>query len=78
MADNDRNPSIGAWGGRAVGSFANLLGYDDRLSGSSDISEGLREYTIQYELPIFYWDTRLGFHYRNTSTEVVDDDFDEL
>ncbi len=38
VSDNDRNPSIGAWGGRAVGSFADLLGYDDRLSGSVDIS----------------------------------------
>jgi hemolysin activation/secretion protein len=78
VSDNDRNPSIGAWGGRSEGSFSNLLGYDDQISGSVDISEGLREYAIQYNLPLFSWDTRLGFHYRNTSTEVVDDDFDEL
>jgi hemolysin activation/secretion protein len=78
VSDNDRNPSIGAWGGRAEGSFSNLLGYDDQVSGSVDLSEGLREYAIQYNLPLFSWDTRLGFHYRYTDIEVVDDDFDDL
>ena len=78
VSDNDRSPSIGAWGGRAVGSFANLLGYDDRLSGSAGISEGLREYAIRYDLPLFSWDTRLGFHYRYTDTEVVDEDLTVL
>jgi hemolysin activation/secretion protein len=53
VSDNDRNPSIGAWGGRAEGSFSNLLGYDDQVSGSVDLSEGLREYAIQYNLPLW-------------------------
>jgi hemolysin activation/secretion protein len=76
--DNDRNPAIGTWGGRAIGSFSNLIGYDDRLSGWFDGSEGLREYALAYEVPLVAYDTRLGVHYRRTETEVVEDDFEDL
>jgi hemolysin activation/secretion protein len=73
-----RSPSVGGIGGRFTPSFANLLGLGDVLKGNFDITEGLWEYDLSYELPLNSYDTRLALRFRDTDSDVVENPFDAL
>jgi hemolysin activation/secretion protein len=75
---NHHSPSIGEMGGEGWLSLVNLLGAGDVWTGHADLSEGLRDLGASVELPVTPWDTRLGFRFRDTHTEIVERPFEDL
>ncbi len=77
-ATNHQSPSIGSTGGDFAASLANLIGIADELRFRADLTEGLRDYDVAYDLPLERFDTRLGFRFRDSRGDVVEKPFDEL
>jgi hemolysin activation/secretion protein len=75
---NDHSPAIGEIGPEGSLHVANLLGMGDVWTGRAEFSEGLRDLETSFELPVTPWDTRLGFRFRDTHTEIVEQPFDDL
>jgi hemolysin activation/secretion protein len=75
---NDHSPSIGALGGVFTVELANLIGHADELTGFFDVTEGLFDYDLRYELPLNSYDTRLHLRFRDTDSDVVEEPFDAL
>ena len=71
--DNYRSPSIGSLQSTANVSYANTLGFGDRLSASYGLTEGLDTYDVGYTLPINGLDGILALRYQNSESEIVDD-----
>ena len=75
---NDTPPSIGGEEGNISARFWNLLGRGDELIAGFRGGEGLRDYRVDFGLPINTYDTRVGAHARFTKGVVVEEPFDVL
>jgi hemolysin activation/secretion protein len=75
---NENSPSVGELGSDGSLHLANLVGMGDVWRGRAEFSEGLRDLEASVELPVTPWDTRLGFRFRDTHTEIVERPFEEL
>jgi len=78
IADNRRPPSVGAEQGTVAAEHLNLTGRGDLLRGSFSITDGLKDYFVNYQLPVTARDTRVGIYYEQTDADVVEDPFDDL
>ena len=78
QADNDRSPGVG--GNQLILHAAdiNLLGWGDALGSHFGVTEGLREISGYYNLPLTSRDLILNLKYKNNSARVVEKPFDEL
>ena len=68
---NDRAPAIGAEGGELAVTFGNLLGRSDPLRLELEVSEGLRDFTAGYSVPLTARDLRLFVSGEVSSADVV-------
>ena len=71
--DNYRSPSIGSLQGTANISYANALGFGDRINTSYGLTEGLDTYNVGYTLPINGLNGTLDFSYQNSESEIVEE-----
>lgn len=78
IADNRRSPSVGAEQGTVAAEHLNLTGRGDMLRGSFSKTDGLKNYFVNYQLPVTVRDTRVGIYYEQTDADVVEDPFDDL
>jgi hemolysin activation/secretion protein len=68
---NDRSPAIGAEGGELAVTFGNLLGRSDPLRLELEVSEGLRDFTAGYSVPLTARDLRLFVTGEISDADVV-------
>ena len=76
--DNGRSPSVGEFRRGVQVEEANLLGIGDRLSGWYLNTNGSHDWNISYRIPFNAYNSSFKFDYRNVSSRVVEDPFDEL
>ena len=77
-AANDQSPSIGANDGGLTFTWFNLLGRNDPLIVTGDLTEGLREASFYYSVPLTARDLRFHIGGQISSADVVDDDVQDL
>jgi len=75
---NDRSPAIGAEGGELAVTFGNLLGRSDPLRLELEVSEGLRDFTAGYSVPLTARDLRLFVAGEISDADVVTSPGSEL
>jgi len=78
QTDNDRSPSVGGNQLTLHAADINLLGWGDTLGILYGVTEGLREISGYYNLPLTSDDLMLNLKYKNNSAQVVEKPFDEL
>lgn len=76
--NNGRSPSVGSFR-RGVGlTQANLLGLGDSLSVGYNNTDGSNGFDVGYSLPVNARDGNLSFNYGKTSSNIIEEPFDEL
>jgi hemolysin activation/secretion protein len=75
---NHRSPSVGAYRGELEAQHHNLLGFADRLFLRYGLTSGLKDYTVDYAVPVTRRDTILAFHVERSDSEVVTEPFKQL
>jgi hemolysin activation/secretion protein len=82
QADNDRSPGVGGNQMTLHAADLNLSGWGDSLGIQCGLTEGLREISGYYNLPLRIYsssrDLMLNLKYKNNSARVVEKPFDEL
>jgi len=76
--NNFRPPSVGAEQVEVNATLYSLTGNSDPFTAYLAHTEGLDDVFLFYQLPVNSLDTKLGFYYEYTSSEVVEDPFDDL
>ena len=77
-AANDQSPSIGANDVGLTFTWFNVLGRNDPLVLTGDLTEGLREASFYYSVPLTARDLRFHIGGQISSADVVDDDVEDL
>jgi hemolysin activation/secretion protein len=77
-ASNERTPTVGSEGMGLLVRHHNLTGWGDLLSLSAERSEGFADRELRYGIPLTARDTWLEFGVRRSSSEVVEEPFDDL
>lgn len=75
---NDTPPSIGPIHGQVAGSYRNLLGLGDTISGSYGRTDGLNDGSAVISVPVTAADTMVSAHYDRNDSIVIDDIFKTL
>lgn len=75
---NDRAPSVGSDGGRFVFGHPTLFGFGDRLLLEGQVSEGLRDFGLRWDVPLGPLDTRFFVAYRRGRAELVEREVEAL
>ena len=75
---NDTPPSIGPIHGQVAGTYRNLLGLGDTISGSYGRTDGLNDGSAAISVPVTAADTTLLAHYDRNDSIVIDDIFRTL
>ena len=70
--------SIGSFGGNIKITNKNLLGFGDRLSIDSSLTEGLGRIGLSYSFPVNKLDSRIILAYNNANSELVKDEVKPL
>ncbi|MDM8543747.1 ShlB/FhaC/HecB family hemolysin secretion/activation protein [Desulfococcaceae bacterium HSG9] len=78
QADNDRSPGVGGNQLTLHAADLNLSGWGDALGIQYGLTQGLREISGYYDLPLTSRDLILNLKYKNNSAHVVEKPFDEL
>jgi len=83
--NNYRSPSVGAYRGEIVaqhrnvtGIFGEKLGIGDTFSLRLGLTEGLKDYSFRYDLPLNHHETTLSFLLERSDSDVVESPFDQL
>ncbi|MDJ0796690.1 MAG: ShlB/FhaC/HecB family hemolysin secretion/activation protein [Calothrix sp. MO_167.B12] len=76
--DNGRSPSVGSFRRRAQLNQGNLLGWGDKLSIGYTNTDGSNAFDVNYAVPVNAGNGTLSFAYNNTSSNVIEDPFNEL
>lgn len=76
--DNNRSPSIGSFRRRVELNQGNLTGWGDALSLGYSNTDGSNTFSGSYTLPLNPRNGILGFNYSTSSSDIIEDDFNEL
>ena len=76
--DNGRSPSVGSFRRRAQLNQGNLLGWGDALSIGYTNTSGSNAIDLSYAVPVNARNGTVSFAYSNTSSNVIEDPFNEL
>lgn len=76
--DNAFSPSIGEFGGTAIATHQNLLGFGDQLSTQYNLTEGLDRFQLAYSVPLNSLDGTVAVGYTDAEGEVTEDPFTAL
>ncbi|MEM9543952.1 MAG: ShlB/FhaC/HecB family hemolysin secretion/activation protein [Cyanobacteria bacterium P01_E01_bin.42] len=77
-SNNYRVPSVGSLQGQSSLAYANLLGWGDIVNFSYNLSQGSNLWEVKYDLPIAPLDGVLQLRYNQTSSAIIDSDFQIL
>jgi len=77
-ADNYTSPTIGAEGLHLRLAHGNVTGRGDRATAEITVTEGLREGSAMYEIPVAPTGTTFAIYVRGNTAEVTDDEFADL
>jgi hemolysin activation/secretion protein len=78
VLDNQGSPSTGSFGGTAVFSHNDLLGFGDRLSASYGLTEGSNSSNFSYEIPLNARDGTLSLRYANSQSRIIEPPFSDF
>jgi hemolysin activation/secretion protein len=78
QVENRDSPSVGSVRGTFVLSHQNALGFGDRISAEYGITEGIRSYEFNYDLPIGARDGVLSLRYSRDESTLVEEPFSVL
>lgn len=73
---NHRSPSVGSPGGVFTVAHSSLTGFGDRLSVQGQVSEGVRDFALRWDVPFVVRSTRAFVAYRRGKAEIVEGDFE--
>jgi hemolysin activation/secretion protein len=83
--NNYRSPSVGAYRGEITGQHRNVtgifgekLGFGDTFYARFGLTEGLKDYSFRYELPLNHYETSLSFLVERSDSDVVESPFNQL
>lgn len=76
--NNHRAPSIGSNRAELRLRHRNLTGWGDTLYARLGLTEGLRDYTLNYSIPINRYDTTLTVHAEQSNSDVITESFEQL
>jgi len=78
--NNYRAPSVGAYRGEFVGQHRNLTGFGDNFYFRYGLTEGLKDFSIKYSLPLSFtrYQTSLLFNAERSDSDVIERPFSEL
>lgn len=76
--DNNRSPSVGSFRRRVQLNQANLLGLGDGVSLGYSNTDGSDTFNASYNLPVNPRNGTLSFNYSTTSSDIIEDTFDQL
>jgi hemolysin activation/secretion protein len=74
-ASNYRSPSVGSPGGIFSLGHSSLTGFGDRLSVQGQVSEGIRDFGLRWDVPFVVTSTRAFVAYRRGEARIVEQDF---
>jgi hemolysin activation/secretion protein len=77
-ASNERSPAVGSEGVRTFLQHRDLTGNGDVLSLYGERSKGFDDLELRYGLPLNARDTTLELRVERSSSEIVEDPFDDL
>ena len=75
---NNGSPSTGSYHGNATLVLWNLLGYGDTLESKFGMSDGTKDYSARYAVPLNAADTTVEAYFRKGESTIVEDLFKEL
>ena len=75
---NAYSPSVGEFGGTAIATHQNFLGWGDRLQAQFNRTEGLERYQVGYAVPFNALDGTIGVNYTNADGEIIERPFTAL
>ncbi|MBK7950946.1 MAG: ShlB/FhaC/HecB family hemolysin secretion/activation protein [Deltaproteobacteria bacterium] len=73
---NHRSPSVGSPGGLFSLANSSLTGFGDRLVLQGQVSEGIRDFGLRWDVPFVVRSTRAFVAYRRGEAEIVEGDFE--
>lgn len=73
---NHRSPSVGSPGGVFSLAHSSLTGFGDRLAIQGQVSEGIRDFGLRWDVPFVVRSTRAFVAYRRGKAEIVEGDFE--
>lgn len=73
---NHRSPSVGSPGGIFSLANSSLTGFGDRLAVQGQVSEGIRDFGLRWDVPLVVRSTRAFVAYRQGDAEIVEGDFE--
>ncbi|MBY0400252.1 BamA/TamA family outer membrane protein [Myxococcota bacterium] len=73
---NHRSPSVGSPGGLFSLATPSLTGFGDRLALQGQVSEGIRDFGLRWDVPLVVGSTRAFVAYRRGDAEIVEGDFE--
>ena len=83
--NNHRSPSVGSYRGEVEGWHHNFTGLFGKANGIGDtvyfrygMTNGLKDYSFRYTLPLNQYDTELSFNIERSDSEVVESPFNQL
>jgi len=77
--NNHRSPSVGSYRGEVFGVHRNLFGIGDSIYLRLGLTEGLKDYSFNYSVPVSSrYGTTLSFSAERSDAEVVSEPFNQL
>jgi len=76
--NNHRSPSVGAYRGEISFIHYNLLGLNDVINLCYGRTEGIEDYSIDYNIPLINRNTTLSINFARSNASVVEYPFDQL
>lgn len=76
--NNHRNPSVGELHGELWGIHYNLNGLGDTLALQYSLTEGLDDFSINYSVPLFSQETRLGLYFQRSDAAIIEAPLDSF
>ena len=70
--DNHRSPTIGARRSEISVAHMNLTGWGDEAEARVGTTRGLKDASLKYQSPQFFFSTRLGFHWDRSDSVAID------
>ncbi len=78
IVENRESPSVGTIGATAFLRHDNLLGFGDRLSFDYELTEGIRQFNLGYEVPLNPRDGTLSIRFTRSESKIVEEPFSVL
>jgi hemolysin activation/secretion protein len=76
--NNHRSPNLGAYRGEISFVHHNLLGQNDVINLCYGLSEGIKDYSIDYSIPLLNSGTTLSINFAQSDASVIEYPFNQL